>query len=374
MLGLGSRKNQVRVKKGYVPPDEQPKYVPPVVQQETKRQQQQQPVPGADPGDAVPRPMMSKAALKNEKRKAARAKEKEGNPVEEEIDKVAQLAAAIGMAPKVAAPAVMSKTEPTPPPPPAPQVDAAPPPATNEKEPNEVEKKVRALRKKLRAVDDLIAKQASGAELNADQLSKVAARGELQAEISRWETLGDPEELSKDEVTQFFKMLAEVDQICKDHGLVQVVHPHLQTVVETKKDIDMVVDNSEVMWCLDTGHMTIGGQDTVEFAKKYASRVGHVHLKDVNMKSVPPVLARQQSIMEGVQKGLFTPLGQGDVPILDTILALEAAGYQGWYVIEQDVAITGEMPGLGEGPISGMKQSVDYLHNVVAPALAKIGK
>ena len=206
--------NQVRVKKGYVPPDEQPKYVPPVVQQESKRQQQlQQPVPGADPGNAAPRPMMSKAALKNEKRKAARAKEKEGNPVEEEeIDKVAQLAAAIGMAPKVSAPVVMSKDELTPPPPPALQVDAAPPQATNEKEPNEVEKKVRALRKKLRAVDDLIAKQASGAELNADQLSKVAARGELLAEISRWETLGDPEELSK-EVKKLAKKLRQIEEL-----------------------------------------------------------------------------------------------------------------------------------------------------------------
>ena len=204
----------MRVKKGYVPPDEQPKYVPPVVQQESKRQQQlQQPVPGADPGNAAPRPMMSKAALKNEKRKAARAKEKEGNPVEEEeIDKVAQLAAAIGMAPKVSAPVVMSKDELTPPPPPAPQIDAAPPQATNEKEPNEVEKKVRALRKKLRAVDDLIAKQASGAELNADQLSKVAARGELLAEISRWETLGDPEELSK-EVKKLAKKLRQIEEL-----------------------------------------------------------------------------------------------------------------------------------------------------------------
>jgi inosose dehydratase len=99
-----------------------------------------------------------------------------------------------------------------------------------------------------------------------------------------------------------------------------------------------------------------------------------VHLKDVNMKILPPVLARQQSIMEGVQKGLFTPLGQGDVPILETILALESAGYQGWYVIEQDVAITGNMPGDGEGPITGMTQSVDYLRKVVAPELAKIGK
>jgi uncharacterized protein with WD repeat len=131
--------------------------------------------------------------------------------VEEEIDKVAQLAAAIGMAPKVSAPVVMSKDEPTPPPP-APQVDAAPPQATIEKEPNEVEKKVRALRKKLRAVDDLIAKQASGAELNADQLSKVAARGELLAEISRWETLGDPEELSK-EVKKLAKKLRQIEEL-----------------------------------------------------------------------------------------------------------------------------------------------------------------
>ena len=164
------------------------------------------------------------------------------------------------------------------------------------------------------------------------KFQEIGATHFVSCPVQTWDW-ANPEELSKDEVTQFFKMLAEVDQICKDHGLVQVVHPHLQTVVETKKDIDMVVDNSDVMWCLDTGHMTIGGQDTVEFAKKYANRVGHVHLKDVNMKSVPPVLSRQQSIMEGVQKGLFTPLGQGDVPILETILALEAAGYQGWYVI-----------------------------------------
>jgi inosose dehydratase len=30
------------------------------------------------------------------------------------------------------------------------------------------------------------------------------------------------------------------------------------------------------------------------------------------------------------------------------------------------------MPGIGDGPITGMKQSVDYLHNVVAPAVANL--
>jgi inosose dehydratase len=30
------------------------------------------------------------------------------------------------------------------------------------------------------------------------------------------------------------------------------------------------------------------------------------------------------------------------------------------------------MPGIGDGPITGMKQSVDYLHKVVAPAVANL--
>ena len=203
------------------------------------------------------------------------------------------------------------------------------------------------------------------------KFQEIGATHFVSAPVQSWDW-DYPTPLTSDETKQMFKMLDRIDEITKDHGLVHVIHPHLQTIVETKSDIDLVVENSPVMWCLDTGHMTIGGQNTVEFAKKYASRVGHVHLKDVNMKSVPPVLNRQQSIMEGVQSGLFTPLGQGDVPILETVLALESAGYQGWYVIEQDTAITGAMPADGAGPITGMKQSVDYLHNVVAPRVAAL--
>jgi len=203
------------------------------------------------------------------------------------------------------------------------------------------------------------------------KFQEIGATHFVSAPVQSWDW-AIPTPLTGEETKQMFKMLDRIDEITKDHGLVHVIHPHLQTIVETKSDIDLVVENSPVMWCLDTGHMTIGGQDTVEFAKKYASRVGHVHLKDVNMKSVEPVLDRTQSIMEGVQSGLFTPLGQGDVPILETVLALESAGYQGWLVIEQDTALTGAMPDEGSGPITGMKQSVDYLHNVVAPRVAAL--
>ncbi|MEY4380022.1 MAG: hypothetical protein RLZZ378_425 [Actinomycetota bacterium] len=161
-----------------------------------------------------------------------------------------------------------------------------------------------------------------------------------------------------------FKMFAEIDKICADFGLENVLHPHLQTTVETKSDVDRVLDGCDVKWCLDTGHMAIGGVDVVEFAKKAHARVGHVHLKDVNLSKAKPVLARQESIMTGVQKGLFTPLGSGDVPIAEVIKVLEGAGYQGWYVIEQDCAITGEMPADGDGPVKMISKSMEYLKSL----------
>jgi inosose dehydratase len=161
-----------------------------------------------------------------------------------------------------------------------------------------------------------------------------------------------------------FKMFSEIDKICQDNGLQNVLHPHLQTTVETKEDVDRVLNGCDVKWCLDTGHMAIGGVDVVEFAKQAHQRVGHVHLKDVNLSKSKSVLARQESIMSGVQKGLFTPLGQGDVPIADVIRTLESKGYQGWYVIEQDCAITGSVPEEGKGPVEMISQSMEYLRSL----------
>ena len=180
-----------------------------------------------------------------------------------------------------------------------------------------------------------------------------------------------PQKLNADERRHMMEMFGIIDDICDEYGLQQVLHSHVQTVVETKDDIDMVLDGCDVRFCLDTGHMAIGGQDPVEFATQAFDRVGHVHLKDVNLSLVPPVLAREKTLMAATQEGLFTPLGQGDVDIAGVVEALESRGYQGWYVIEQDTAITDGLPGEGDGPIKQVVTSMDYLRNVVAPRLSK---
>ena len=178
-----------------------------------------------------------------------------------------------------------------------------------------------------------------------------------------------PRALSSSEVTHMAEMFAIIDDICGEHGLEQVLHPHVQTLVETKDDISRVLDTCDVHFCLDTGHMAFGGQDPVEFAKDSMDRVGHVHLKDIRLDMVDSVLRREVTLMAATQAGIFTPLGQGDVDIMGIVQALEGAGYQGWYVIEQDTAITDGMPAEGDGPIHQITTSLEYLTNTVAPTL-----
>jgi inosose dehydratase len=180
-----------------------------------------------------------------------------------------------------------------------------------------------------------------------------------------------PRELTSDERAHMIEMFGVIDDICAEHGLDQVLHPHVQTLVETRDDMHRVLDGCDVRWCLDTGHMSIGGQDPVEFAKDAFDRVGHVHLKDVNLSMVPKVLSREVTLMSATQAGLFTPLGQGDVDIKGVIQALESQGYQGWYVIEQDTAITQGMPAEGHGPVEQVRTSLSYLADDVAPTLVK---
>ena len=174
----------------------------------------------------------------------------------------------------------------------------------------------------------------------------------------------EPEKLSVDQHKHLIEMFGVVDEICEAHGLDQVLHSHVQTLVETKDDVNRVLDECDVHWCLDTGHLAIGGVDPVEFAKEAFDRVGHVHLKDVNMSLVPQVLSREITLMAATQAGLFTPLGQGDVDIAGVISALESRGYDGWYVIEQDTALTDGLPADGEGPIGMVKTSLAFLNTV----------
>jgi inosose dehydratase len=167
--------------------------------------------------------------------------------------------------------------------------------------------------------------------------------------------------------------LAEVNEICAEYGLTQVLHPHVDTLVETAVDVELALEHTDVLWCLDTGHLQIGGVDPVVFARAYGDRVGHVHLKDVDNDVAEKVLEREISLVQGVQGGLFRPLGAGDVAVDEVVLALEESGYQGWYVLEQDTALD-EVPAPGGGPVLDVEKSLAFIRDRVVSRAAALAR
>jgi len=150
--------------------------------------------------------------------------------------------------------------------------------------------------------------------------------------------------------------LAEAAEV---RGLVPTLHPHVGTMVESGEETQRVIDGSRIGICLDTGHLLIGGGDPVALARSHPDRIAHVHLKDVRADVADRVRAGELSYTEGIRAGLYTPLGQGDVDVAAIVSALEDAGYDGWYVLEQDT-ILDEDPGAA-GPVRQVEESLDHL-------------
>jgi len=159
-------------------------------------------------------------------------------------------------------------------------------------------------------------------------------------------------------------LLAELDELCDTYGLTQALHAHVGTLVETADDVRRLLDHSAVRWCLDTGHLLIGGYDPAQFARDAGDRVAHVHLKDVDPAVANDVAAGKASIRDGVTRGLFRPLGRGGAPIAETIATLEAGGYSGWYVLEQDEDLGPALPEGSEGPLAEVRTSAEYLRSL----------
>lgn len=170
--------------------------------------------------------------------------------------------------------------------------------------------------------------------------------------------------LTDEQWNTLFRHLAELEALAAKYGVLAVIHPHVGTMVETKDDIERVLAGSSIGFCLDTGHMFIGGTDPVEFARDHADRVRHVHAKDVNLTIAGTVKSGELTYYDGVIAGMYVPLGQGDVDIAAIVQSLEAAGFTGWYVLEQDNVVTGE-PADGAGPFADARASVAYLRSLL---------
>jgi inosose dehydratase len=164
---------------------------------------------------------------------------------------------------------------------------------------------------------------------------------------------------------QWATLLDNLDMLAEaaaDRGVLAVLHPHVGTMVETRDDVDRVLNGSEIQLCLDTGHLLIGGTDPLQLAREVPGRIAHAHLKDVDAAIAARVQGGELTYTEAVRQGMYTPLGSGDVDIAGIVTALRSDGFDGWFVMEQDTVLDGEPA--GEGPVRDVRTSVAFMRDV----------
>lgn len=197
------------------------------------------------------------------------------------------------------------------------------------------------------------------------QLARTGSQVLVLGPSSHYDGYDTPIDMSDDEWNVFLANLKRLQDVVGNQGLATALHPHWGMAIATGEHTERLLESCDVGLCLDTGHLYLAGTDPVDIAKLAASRVHHVHLKDVDEGFAERVRSGEARFRQSVIDGMFTPLGDGDVDIAGVIGTLERAGYRGWYVLEQDKALSAD-PAPGEGPKTDAQISVEYLRELAS--------
>jgi inosose dehydratase len=169
--------------------------------------------------------------------------------------------------------------------------------------------------------------------------------------------------LSPTEWTRLGRTLRDAARLVASFGMALTIHPHAGTAIARADDVRRVLNDTDVALCLDTGHLFLGGADPADVVEEAAGRVRHVHLKDVDAPVARRLVAGEMAYADAVRAGLYTALGAGDLDISGIFTRLQDAGYSGWYVLEQDTALTAE-PAPDAGPAAAARQSLEYFYRI----------
>jgi inosose dehydratase len=140
-----------------------------------------------------------------------------------------------------------------------------------------------------------------------------------------------------------FRRLTEgmnyLGKIAADEGMKLCFHHHMGTGVQTIEETDRFLNDTDpayVHLLYDAGHFAFSEEDPVAAVKRYAARIGHVHLKDMRTAVFHEVRRIDCSFLDAVRLGVFTVPGDGDINFPAIFGVLEESGYEGWMVVEAE--------------------------------------
>ncbi|CDH26342.1 myo-inosose-2 dehydratase [Xenorhabdus bovienii] len=137
---------------------------------------------------------------------------------------------------------------------------------------------------------------------------------------------------------EYGEKLTEFARYTQSQGVQIAYHHHMGTVIESAEDVDHLMEHTgeEVGLLLDTGHLTFAGDDPLAVAKRWCTRINHVHCKDIRLEVLKDVKNRKTSFLDAVLSGVFTVPGDGCVDYPAIFNVLKANHYDGWLVVEAE--------------------------------------
>ncbi len=167
----------------------------------------------------------------------------------------------------------------------------------------------------------------------------VTSSGKTRLQVSGHVSSADG--LTDEENKRFADTLNLVGELTLREGVRSCFHNHVGTPIETREEIDRLfalADPNVVFLGPDTGHLAWAGADVLQFFSDYASRIKTAHLKDID----PDVArrGREEDWDYGVasRNGIWIELGQGAIDFPAVLDTLRAVNFQGWLIVETDVA------------------------------------
>ena len=151
----------------------------------------------------------------------------------------------------------------------------------------------------------------------------------------------EPAELEPDAWTTLVTATNEIGrQIHDDFGVTLQFHPHADSHVETEEQVYRFCEDTDpafVNLCLDTGHLAYTRADSVAIIEKYPSRIGYVHIKQMDPAVVSKAEADDLAFGQAVAMGASCepPTGLPDIP--SVLAALQALDAELFVVVEQDM-------------------------------------
>lgn len=130
-----------------------------------------------------------------------------------------------------------------------------------------------------------------------------------------------------------------VCQVLQSEGLRPLHHSHVGGVFETEDEIVQLLDTLGphiIGVGPDTGHLRWAGVDPAAFIRRYADRIGGIHIKDCFADYLDPAARTGMSYRElSATKRLWAEPGRGVVDF-DAVIAAMPEDYDGDYMIEVD--------------------------------------